>query len=204
MKIFPVRMILAVMLLGRMKWNSRNMKMWKNLPLARRITVLLDGMPDRGKSYTPYDKIYLLHILLENISVSDVPRFAISVLERQSALFASVGENDMKGYEYPPRKGEIEAKLIKWKEYTDYDSIGDDEWISRYGVHLRFDPIERTPLWEDIYYDVERETDKAMGRRVPRGMGFCFMYWSTKRNVLAKRGIEWCSPHEMNPRVRFD
>ena len=37
-----------------------------------------------------------------------------------------------------------------------------------------------------------------------RGMGFCFSYWSMKRAVLAKYGIEWRSPRTMNPRVLFD
>ena len=51
---------------------------------------------------------------------------------------------------------------------------------------------------------MEKETDEAIGRNVPRGMGFCFMYWSSKADVLARRGIFWKSPHEMNPRVMFD
>lgn len=38
----------------------------------------------------------------------------------------------------------------------------------------------------------------------PRGMGFCHIYWSTKRAALARRGIEWRSPSAMNPRVMFD
>ena len=62
----------------------------------------------------------------------------------------------------------------------------------------------RTPLWEEIYYEVEKETDEAIGRNAPRGMGFCFLYWSSKAAVLARRGIFWKSPHEMNPRVMFD
>ena len=37
-----------------------------------------------------------------------------------------------------------------------------------------------------------------------KGMGFCFEYWNTKKNVLAKYGIEWRNPHIMNPRVMFD
>ena len=51
---------------------------------------------------------------------------------------------------------------------------------------------------------MEKETDEAIGRNAPRGMGFCFLYWSSKAAVLARRGIFWKSPHEMNPRVMFD
>ena len=39
----------------------------------------------------------------------------------------------------------------------------------------------------------------------PRGMGFCFLYWNTKANVLSEYyGIEWRSPAIMNPGVMFD
>ena len=62
---------------------------------------------------------------------------------------------------------------------------------------------ERTPLWEEINQEVEAEADALLGDE-PRGMGFCFGYWSAKRGVLAKRGIEWHDPHQMNPRVMFD
>ena len=77
------------------------------------------------------------------------------------------------------------------------------EFIERYQRHLKFDPVERTPQWEAMYYEVERECDRRLGD-TPRGMGFCFAYWSTLRQVLHERGIDWRSPSEMNPRVMFD
>ena len=125
-------------------------------------------------------------------------------LERQAALFKSVTEEDLKEYDDPMTVAEVEAELRKWREYIDMDGVAEEEWCSKYHRYLRFDPIERTPLWEEIYYEVEKETDEAIGRNVPRGMGFCFMYWSSKAEVLARRGISWRSPHEMNPRVMFD
>ncbi len=70
--------------------------------------------------------------------------------------------------------------------------------------HLRFDRVEYTRKWEDIYYDVEDELD-AIFADTNRRMGFCFMYWNAKRDLLKKKyGIEWKSPAQMNPRVRFD
>ena len=128
----------------------------------------------------------------------------LSVLERQAALFKSVTEEDLKEYDDPLTVGEVEAELGKWREYIDIDGVTEEEWCRKYHRYLRFDPIERTPLWEEIYYEVEKETDEAIGRNAPRGMGFCFLYWSSKAAVLARRGIFWKSPHEMNPRVMFD
>ena len=68
---------------------------------------------------------------------------------------------------------------------------------------LNFDPIRRTPLWEENICRWEEECDKRMGD-APRGMGFCFGYWHTFAALLAEEGIEWKSPHQMNPGVIFD
>lgn len=59
------------------------------------------------------------------------------------------------------------------------------------------------PAYEDVIYEVEKEVDEDL-KDEPRGMGFCFGYWSAKRAALASRGIEWRSPSAMNPRVMFD
>ena len=181
MRIYPSQIRRSVRLLKRMRGNSRKMMMWKNYPLAKEVVAMLDALQERSGRHSP-----------------------ISVLERQAALFKSVTEEDLKEYDDPLTVGEVEAELGKWREYIDFDGVTEEEWCSKYHRYLRFDPIERTLLWEEIYYEVEKETDEAIGRNVPRGMGFCFMYWSSKAAVLARRGISWRSPHEMNPRVMFD
>ena len=77
-----------------------------------------------------------------------------------------------------------------------------DCWDSLGGM-LKVDPVQATPEWEKVIYEVEKEVDEEL-KDEPRGMGFCFGYWSAKRAALARRGIEWRSPSEMNPRVIFD
>lgn len=70
--------------------------------------------------------------------------------------------------------------------------------------HLRQDPIEFTYRWEDIYYDVEKRLNERF-ENAPRQMGFCFMFWNAKRELLkTEYGIDWKSPAQMNPRVMFD
>lgn len=70
--------------------------------------------------------------------------------------------------------------------------------------HLRKDPVEYTWEWEEIYYDVEDKIDERF-MNAPRQMGLCFRIWSAKRELLKEEyGIEWKSPAQMNPRVRFD
>ena len=70
--------------------------------------------------------------------------------------------------------------------------------------HLKRDPVEYTRRWEEIYYDLEERLDQRFAN-APRHMGFCFRYWSAKRELLEEEyGIEWKSPSQMNPGVRFD
>lgn len=70
--------------------------------------------------------------------------------------------------------------------------------------HLKRDPVEYTRRWEDIFYDVEAETDRHFAN-FPRQRGLCFRIWNFKRDLLREKyGIEWHSPSQMNPRVRFD
>lgn len=70
--------------------------------------------------------------------------------------------------------------------------------------HLKCDPIEYTCRWEEIYYDVEDYLNNRFAN-APRQMGFCFMYWSAKRDYLKDHyNIDWHSPAQMNPQVMFD
>ena len=98
---------------------------------------MLDALPERSGRHSPYDKIFLMKILLDNISKSDTPRFAISVLERQAALFKSVTEEDLKEYDDPMTAAEVEAELRKWQEYIDFDGVTEEEWCSKYHRYLR-------------------------------------------------------------------
>lgn len=69
---------------------------------------------------------------------------------------------------------------------------------------LKVDPVEYTWEWEYIYYSLEDELD-ALLAHVPKGMGFCFHYWSAKEDLLRKKyNIQWKSPSVMNPNVIFD
>lgn len=69
---------------------------------------------------------------------------------------------------------------------------------------LKVDPVEYTWEWENIFYEVDDILDTLLAD-VPKGMGFCFNYWSAKEELLKKKyNIIWKSPSMMNPRVMFD
>jgi len=116
------------------------------------------------------------------------PRFCIEVREYIHSLNADDESNN--------------EELTQLRDFID-ESFPMEEYCKKYSKILKFDPIERTQKWEDVIYDVEQECAEIL-KDEPKGMGFCFSYWSTKRSVLEKYGISWKSPGSMNPRVMFD
>lgn len=190
---------------------------WKNIPLGHQAFALMkDGLPLRVKGeLTPYTRIMLLNKMMDCMPERDCARFFREVKEYQMSLFPLIGDEDsaedmeMDGFCGPVgdyvRKftpDDLKKSLQKTLDYIDI-SIPMEEWCDRYGVWLKFDPVERSEEWENCIYEVEAECDRKL-KGEPKGMGFCFSYWSTKKAVLAKFGIDWSSPSAMNPRVRFD
>ncbi len=190
---------------------------WKNLPLGRSAFALMkDEMPLRLKGeLTPYTRIILLNNMLSCMPERDCARFTREVRDYQMSLFPLIGPEDIEedmdidGYTgdsdkyvhaYTP--DDLKKAAKRTEDYLNPD-ITMEQWCDTYGVMLKFDPVERSAKWEKCIYDIEAECDRKL-KGEPRRMGFCFSYWSTKKAVLAKHGIDWSSPSAMNPRVMFD
>lgn len=191
----PTKRIIA--LVDEMRKNSSEFRMWKNIPLAKECIQLLRDLDDPEE--TPMGKALACDAIREQLPEYDVPRFTLDILHYERELLEQSDESDDK---YPSRE-EIDQEIQRLTDYIDTEHVSTAEFMRRHQRHLDFDPVERTPQWEEIYYKVEQECDRQLGD-IPRGMGFCFAYWSTRRHVLANHGIHWRSPHEMNPRVMFD
>lgn len=163
---------------------------WRNVALGREAFDRMKALPPSLKDVfdTPMQKAALLGRMLGLMSETLTPRFCIKVREYMRSLDADNPEN--------------RAALRKLEDFIDPD-LPVEEYCRRYGCHLMFDPVERTPEWEETICEVEKACGRRL-RRQRRRMGFCFLYWSVKREELARRGIEWRSPKEMNPRVLFD
>lgn len=190
---------------------------WKNIPLGRKaFTLMKDELPLRvDGELTPYTRIVLLNKMMSCMPERDCARFFLEVKRYQKSLFRHISGKDVEedmdidGYEGDPgsyvreyTEDQHDASLLRTEEYLD-KHIPMEEWCRKYGISLKFDPVERSEQWEECIYDVEKACDKKLaGER--KGMGFCFSYWSTKKAVLAKYGIDWRSPAAMNPRVMFD
>lgn len=69
--------------------------------------------------------------------------------------------------------------------------------------HLKRDPVEWTKRWEEVIDEADRFAYTKL-KGTPRGMGWCFSFWSERAAALRTFGIEWRNPHIMNPRVLFD
>lgn len=182
----------------QMRKNSEKMRMWKNIPLAKECVELLKAIDDPEE--TPMGKALACEAVIAQLPEYDVPRFVLSILRYELNL---VQQSDEQAPERYPTAEDVQADIQRLEDYIDTEHVSDATFRQRYHRHLKSAPIERTPLWEDIYYEVERECDRRLGDE-PRGMGFCFCYWSTLRQVLAERGILWQSPPELNPGVMFD
>ena len=190
---------------------------WKGIPEARKAFALMkDELPLRVKGeLTPYTRIVLLNNMLDCLPIRDCARFIKEVREYQLSMFPLIADGDIEedmdvdnyedgpdGYVRSTTKKDIRLAMKKIEDYLD-KGISMEDWCRTYHVTLKFDPVERTPEWENVICEVEAECEKIL-KDEPRGMGFCFSYWSTKKSVLAKKGIEWASPGAMNPRVMFD
>lgn len=185
-------------LVNTMRKNSENMRMWKNIPLAKESVELLRSIDDPEE--TPMGKALACRAIVEQLPEYDVPRLVLSILRYQQEL---VQQSDERDAERCLTEKEVSADIQRLEDYIDVEHLSSSEFQQRYQRHLKADPIERTPEWEEYYYEVEQECDRRLGS-TPRGMGFCFSYWSVLREVLSERGIEWHSPSELNPRVIFD
>ena len=188
-----------VAIVNEMRENAEDMREWRNLPLADEFMQLLRGIDDAEEQ--GIGQVRAIEAMVDYLPEYDVPRRVLAIRRYEQEQLALSSEDDLKNDPYLAE--ELSEHIRKLEDYIDTEHVSDSEFREKYGRHLKSDPVERTSEWEENFYGVEQETDRRLGD-TPRGMGFCFAYWSVLRNVLAERGIKWQSPHELNPRVMFD
>lgn len=182
----------------QMRENSQEMRMWKNVALARECVELLRDIDDPEE--TPMGKALACEAIVQQLPEYSVPRFVLDILRYELELVRLSDEHAPGQY---PTEEEVQTEIRRLEDYIDTAHVSTQAFMERYQRHLKFDPVERTAEWEAHFLEVEEECDRRLGD-MPHGMGFCFAYWGTLHEVLAERGIEWRSPGQMNPRVMFD
>lgn len=71
---------------------------------------------------------------------------------------------------------------------------------------MNIDCIELTKEFEEVLAKVQPELDEFEKELDENGMGLgrCHLYWQRKKELLKSHGIDWKTPPECNPDVRFD
>lgn len=187
-----------IALVDEMRENSQVQRFWKNVPLAKECIRLLHDLDDPEED--SQGKAIACNAICEQLPEYDMPRFVLDILHYERELLV---EAEKDGCGDPEALEAVDYDIQRLNDYIDIRHVDAREFQKRYDRMLDFDPVERTPEWEKLYCEVEEECDRRLGD-APRGMGFCFGYWSIRREVLAKHGIQWQSPAAMNPHVMFD
>ena len=201
----------AAELVNQMNRNLDEGQLWKNIPLVREwIHEIKDMAPYKSSVINPTYKAHYISQILEAgfIDKRETPRLFHSLCELYRVYVDFSFTTDKDDYlrdnfdKYYFRK--VDSWIYKFAWITDNpkSNIALDCWNGLGGM-LKVDPVQATQEWEDVIYEIEKEVDEEL-KDEPRGMGFCFGYWSAKRAALERRGIEWRSPSAMNPRVMFD
>lgn len=83
--------------------------------------------------------------------------------------------------------------------------------IKKKRVHLFFHPKPKYTNSEETLQKlalIENEVDAKVEEILkdhPRMLGFCHLFWGTKKRVLNEEyGIDWLTPAECHPNIRFD
>ncbi len=83
---------------------------------------------------------------------------------------------------------------------------GRPEPKKRASTGLYYDPVEDDPRYAEVFTKIDDEVKQALANDPKKGsMGFVHLVWQTKQRILKyKYTIDWRTPAELNPNVRFD
>ena len=66
-------------------------------------------------------------------------------------------------------------------------------------------PIENDPTFRPMLEGAEREAQKEFAKFAPHRLGSIHLFWDIKKQILKEKyGIDWRTPAEMNPKIKFD
>ena len=175
---------------------ENRIRIWENASLAREFL-------DIARYLEGYDQLLdPLHTAVSRMSdaLSDHPRLKLELLELLLLLLRRIealGDCDL------DRSEEICSRIALYRRNIACADRGAFGEIEPEGL-LKRDPVEWSSAYERIIDEVERKIGIRLADH-PRGMGFCFAYWSAKAEILrGEYGLEWRSPAVLNPGVRFD
>ena len=189
------------------KISAMMKKPWKAFPKLEAargaLRFLKDFMSDSdilGETYCSFGEAYAYGAFLpEAVSCfADAARYFDSEEKALDALSSAFFYQERIGKKVPDDLSFAEEKFGK-------DKIGELKKNAREEVKAQIltDPVESTDDFLKIRFELEEITDELLSENREEGP-FCALYWNTKKSVLKdKFGIEWKSPADMNPNIRF-
>ena len=193
--------------LVQMRENTHQGQLWKNIALGRELMCIMKDMsPQSDPHINPTIRKFICEQVIKEDMIDKRDALRLYMTFNEYWRINSYEENteEAKNIEHDRKfHHTVDSNIYtySWLLFEPDNKYSQEVWneMSR----LKTDPIQLTPVWEKNIYAVEKECERRLNNE-PRGMGFCHAYWSTKRAVLAERGIQWRSPSSMNPRVMFD
>lgn len=168
---------------------------WKIAELARRYADAADVL--KGYEHLLNTLYSMNKEMLELIF--DHPRLKLRLLKIQREVLRYI--EACNGHELGITE-DVKAEIDYLSRCIALADTGHLDKIPQTG-HLKRDPVEWTARWEEVIDEADRIAYENL-EDLPRGMGWCFGFWSERANALRKFGINWRSPHLMNPGVMFD
>lgn len=183
--------------------NSQSGNIWKNIPGAKDILhIMKDVAPERDSEINPAIRMLICERIIGNdlIDIRDTPRLYLSYLDywkqcnEMPKTAEDIKDTDLdQDFIHTASEMSEKIKAILSGDINVWNSLG----------HLKHDPVQTSPEWEENIYRIEEECESRL-QDEPRCMGFCHLYWHTKSAVASKYGIDWTSPAGMNRGVMFD
>ena len=108
-----------IALVNEMRENSQDMRMWKNIPMAKECIDLLKAINDPEE--TAMGKALACEAIIAQLPEYDMPRFVLSILNYKLELIEQSDEHDPDRY---PTAEEVQADIRRLEDYIDTEHIG--------------------------------------------------------------------------------
>lgn len=182
-------------------------KPWKAFPKLESsrgaLRFLKDFMSDSdilGETYHSFGEAYAYGTFLpEAVSCfSDAARFFESAEKATASLSSALFYQERFGKKLLGDLSFAEEKIGKEK-VRELKRAAKEEVKAQ----ILTDPVETTDAFLKIRFEVEQLTDSLLSNNREEEPFFA-LYWETKKSVLKENfGINWKTPAEMNPNIRF-
>ena len=114
-----------------------------------------------------------------------------------------------------PRKYAVYSLVdgdVAWRYYVEFNDDGsartgadkENNYYRGYIQNMKHDAKEEDEKYAKIFRNVETGVEIKMKIMGITGLGSCHSFWAYKKKSLAKRGILWRSPSELNPDAIYD